>query len=168
MHTHTHACMHAILHTYAHKYMRKRIHATNIHIQSTHRRTHTHTHTHIYIYIYVTVHDDVVRLRLWTVANNGLVFHSANDIDRKDRIIRRKPCPSATLSATNLTWTNPGLRCERLATNRLSHGTAPAYTHACACMLTLHTYCTYTLCLHSLVHTNVEVTVGPTGKFVYL
>jgi hypothetical protein len=37
-------------------------------------------------------------------------------------------CPSATLSTTNLTWTDPesnqGLRGERPATNRLSHGTA--------------------------------------------
>jgi hypothetical protein len=36
--------------------------------------------------------------------------------------------PSATLSTTNPTWidpgTNPGLRGERPATNRLSHGTA--------------------------------------------
>jgi hypothetical protein len=36
--------------------------------------------------------------------------------------------PSATLSTTNLTWidpgANPGLRGERPATNRLSHGTA--------------------------------------------
>jgi hypothetical protein len=37
-------------------------------------------------------------------------------------------CPSATLSITNPTWTdpgsNPGLRGERPTTNRLSHGTA--------------------------------------------
>jgi hypothetical protein len=37
-------------------------------------------------------------------------------------------CPRATLSTTNPTWTvpgsNPGLRGERPATNRLSHGTA--------------------------------------------
>jgi hypothetical protein len=37
-------------------------------------------------------------------------------------------CPSATLSTTNPTWTDPGsnpdLRGERPATNRLSHGTA--------------------------------------------
>jgi hypothetical protein len=37
--------------------------------------------------------------------------------------------PSATLSTTNPTWidpgANPGLRGERPATNRLSHGTAP-------------------------------------------
>jgi hypothetical protein len=36
--------------------------------------------------------------------------------------------PSATLSTTNPTWidpgANPGLRGERPATNRLSHGTA--------------------------------------------
>jgi hypothetical protein len=36
--------------------------------------------------------------------------------------------PSATLSTTNPTWidpgSNPGLRGERSATNRLSHGTA--------------------------------------------
>jgi hypothetical protein len=39
-----------------------------------------------------------------------------------------KTCPSATLSTTNPTWTdrgsNPCLRGERPATNRLSHGTA--------------------------------------------
>jgi hypothetical protein len=43
---------------------------------------------------------------------------------------RRKNCPSATLSATNPTWidpgANPGLRGERPATNDLSHGTARA------------------------------------------
>jgi hypothetical protein len=37
--------------------------------------------------------------------------------------------PSATLSTTNPTWIDPGLRGERPATNRLSHGTAfVAYT----------------------------------------
>jgi hypothetical protein len=39
-----------------------------------------------------------------------------------------KTCPSATLSTTNPTWTdpgsNPGLRGGRPAANRLSHGTA--------------------------------------------
>jgi hypothetical protein len=46
----------------------------------------------------------------------------------ENRITRRKSCSSATLSTTNPTWTdpgsNPGLRGERPATNRLSHGTA--------------------------------------------
>ena len=46
----------------------------------------------------------------------------------ENRGTRRKTCLSATLSTTNPTWTdpgsNPGLRSERPATNRLSHGTA--------------------------------------------
>jgi hypothetical protein len=54
--------------------------------------------------------------------------HQWNEIDRGKPTTRRKTCPSATLSTTNLTWTylgsNPGLRGERPATNRLSHGTA--------------------------------------------
>ena len=49
-------------------------------------------------------------------------------LTEENRSTRRKICPSATLTTTNLTWTdpglNPGLRGERLATNRLSHGTA--------------------------------------------
>jgi hypothetical protein len=49
----------------------------------------------------------------------------------KGRITRRKACPSATFSTTNLTWTdlgaNPGLHGGRPATNRLSHGTAGPY-----------------------------------------
>jgi hypothetical protein len=48
--------------------------------------------------------------------------------DRKNRRTRRKPCPSATLSTTNPTWTDPGeksgLRGQRPVTNDLSHGTA--------------------------------------------
>jgi hypothetical protein len=46
----------------------------------------------------------------------------------KTRSTREKTCPSTTLSTTNPTWTDPGLdpglRGERPATNRLSHGTA--------------------------------------------
>jgi hypothetical protein len=53
----------------------------------------------------------------------------------ENRSTRRKTCPSATLSTTNLTWTdpgsNPGLRGERPATNRLSHGTAQIRTLLC-------------------------------------
>ena len=48
--------------------------------------------------------------------------HRWNEIDSG------KTCPSATLSTINPTWTdqgsNQGLRGERPATNRLSHGTA--------------------------------------------
>jgi hypothetical protein len=44
----------------------------------------------------------------------------------ENRSTRGKTCPIATLSITNPTWTdpgsNPGLRGERPATNRLSHG----------------------------------------------
>jgi hypothetical protein len=54
--------------------------------------------------------------------------HQWNKIDRGKPITRRKPCPSATLSTTNPTWTdpgsNPGFHSGRPATNRLSHGTA--------------------------------------------
>jgi hypothetical protein len=46
----------------------------------------------------------------------------------EDRSTRRKTCPSATLSTTNPTWSdpgsNPGLRGGMPAANRLSHGTA--------------------------------------------
>jgi hypothetical protein len=54
--------------------------------------------------------------------------HQWNETDRGKPKTRRKTCPSATLSTTNPTWTdpgsNPGLRSGRPATNRLSHGTA--------------------------------------------
>jgi hypothetical protein len=46
----------------------------------------------------------------------------------ENRSTRGKPCPSATLSTSNPTWTdpglNPGFRGGRPAANRLSHGTA--------------------------------------------
>jgi hypothetical protein len=52
--------------------------------------------------------------------------HRWNEIDRG--CTRRKISPSATLSTTNPTWTDPGsnlgLRGGRLATNRVSQGTA--------------------------------------------
>jgi hypothetical protein len=46
----------------------------------------------------------------------------------ENRSTRGKTCPSATLSTTDRTWTdpasNPDLRGGRPAANRLSHGTA--------------------------------------------
>jgi hypothetical protein len=46
----------------------------------------------------------------------------------ENRSTQGKTFPSAILSTTNPTWTdpgsNPGLRGDRPATNRLSHGTA--------------------------------------------
>jgi hypothetical protein len=51
-----------------------------------------------------------------------------SDIDRGNRRTPRKTCPGATFFTINPTWVdlgaNPGLRGERPATNRLSHGTA--------------------------------------------
>jgi hypothetical protein len=57
----------------------------------------------------------------------------------ENRSTRGKVCPSATLPTTNLTWTdpgsNPGLRGERPATNRLSHGTTVhTLTHLRTCL----------------------------------
>jgi hypothetical protein len=58
----------------------------------------------------------------------------------ENRSTRGKTCPSATLSTTKPTWTdpgpNPGLRGDRPTTNRLSHGTV-----LCRCnahLLTIH------------------------------
>jgi hypothetical protein len=59
--------------------------------------------------------------------------HRWNETDRGKPTTWRKTCPSATLPTTNPTWTdpesNPGLRGERPATNRLSHGTAYTLTY---------------------------------------
>jgi hypothetical protein len=53
----------------------------------------------------------------------------------KNRSTRGKPYPSATLSTTNPTWTDPGsnpsLRGERSVNNRLSHGTATMQLMSC-------------------------------------
>jgi hypothetical protein len=58
-----------------------------------------------------------------------LMEHRWNEIYRgKPKYSGKKTCPSATLSSTNPTWTDPGLnlglRGERPATKRLNHGTA--------------------------------------------
>jgi hypothetical protein len=53
------------------------------------------------------------------------------DISAGETEVLGENLPSATLSTINPTWivpgANPGLRGERLATNRLSHGTALGY-----------------------------------------
>jgi hypothetical protein len=65
----------------------------------------------------------------------------------KHRRTRRKTCPSATLSTTNPTWIDPGLRGERPATNDLSHGTA-----------SLHAYWTSNFILTALIYvTQVQI-----------
>jgi hypothetical protein len=52
------------------------------------------------------------------------------------KLTRGEPCPSATLSTPNPTWTdpgsNPGLRGGRPATNRLNHGTAYLFVFFCS------------------------------------
>jgi hypothetical protein len=65
----------------------------------------------------------------------------------ENRRTHTKPWPSATLSTINPTWIdpgeNPGLRGERLATDRLNHGTATGVVtrrskhqrEKCTCML---------------------------------
>jgi hypothetical protein len=54
-----------------------------------------------------------------------------NDIFAGETEVLGENLPSATLFTTNPTWidpgANPGLRGERPATNRLSHGTAFCY-----------------------------------------
>jgi hypothetical protein len=58
----------------------------------------------------------------WIWSSGGMILTGEN------RRTRRKTCPSVTLSTTNLTWAalgaNMGLRREKPATNRLSHGPA--------------------------------------------
>ena len=59
------------------------------------------------------------RRRRWVWSIGGMT------LTRENRASRTKPCPSATMPTTNLTWTElepkPGLRSETPATNRLSH-----------------------------------------------
>jgi hypothetical protein len=66
--------------------------------------------------------DDSFFFRFSVSSTGGMKLTGEN------RSTRRKTCPSAMLSTTNPTWTEPGsipgLRGERPATNRLSHGTA--------------------------------------------
>jgi hypothetical protein len=54
----------------------------------------------------------------------SMEIHSGLTLTGINRRSRRKVCPSATLSTTNSTWTDPGVHDEWTATNRLSHGTA--------------------------------------------
>jgi hypothetical protein len=61
----------------------------------------------------------------------GMEIHGGMILTGEDRRTQRKTCPSATLSSTNLTWTDrgakPGLHSERPATNHLSHGSSGSY-----------------------------------------
>jgi hypothetical protein len=83
------------------------------------------------------VHINGLGQCLWTAAANGLTVHTPDEYGKamvewywqgKTNKLREKTCPNATLSITNPTWIdlsiNLGLRGERPATNRLSHGMA--------------------------------------------
>ena len=68
----------------------------------------------------------------WSVLFFQVMEHRWNEIDRRiPKYLGGKIRPSATLSTTNPTSTDPGsntgLRGDRPATNRLSHGTAVCY-----------------------------------------
>jgi hypothetical protein len=84
--------------------------------------------------VVLNVYVDGVRRCLWTAATSSPIVRPS-DIrvwrtvvewywQGKTEENREKPIPSATLSTTNPTWTNPGHRGEVPATNRLNHGTA--------------------------------------------
>jgi hypothetical protein len=70
-----------------------------------------------------------LRLYMSTEGHSGMI------LTEETRRTRRKTCPSATLSTTNPTWIDPGanvgLRGERPATNRLSHGTTKYRVNDC-------------------------------------
>jgi hypothetical protein len=65
-----------------------------------------------------------------------IMEHRGVKLTGENRSTREKTCPSSSLSTTNPTWIDPGsnlgLRGERPATNRLSHGTTlvPVYQQA--------------------------------------
>jgi hypothetical protein len=65
--------------------------------------------------------------------------HSEIILTGENQVTWRKTCPSATLSTTNPTWTepgsNPGLCDERLVTNSLRHGTAPPQQRDNSCQI---------------------------------
>ena len=80
---------------------------------------------------------------------------------------RGKTCPCATSSTTNSTWTdlgsNPGLRGERSATNRLSHATAnqsinqSIYLSIYLCLLSM----SVCLSVHPSIHPHIHLSVRP-------
>jgi hypothetical protein len=70
-----------------------------------------------------SVHID--GLRLYLNCGHQRSWRDDGTILTEEKIMtRRKTYPSANLPTTNPTWTDPGIRTKRPATNRLSHGTA--------------------------------------------
>ena len=70
---------------------------------------------------------------VWVVGEWMGMEHCWNDTDKESQGIGRKPCSSATLSTTNLTWTDlgskPVLHAEGPVTHRPTHGTAFLKAH---------------------------------------
>jgi hypothetical protein len=72
--------------------------------------------------------DSVLLGRSYSTPHGAVIDEYGAMVEGENRRTRRKTFPSATLSTANPTWidpgSNPGLRGERPATKRLSHGTA--------------------------------------------
>jgi hypothetical protein len=92
------------------------------------------THAIFMIYLGFVVRVYGVRLCLWTAASSGPTLHPAGDtwvwntdgmiLTEENQRTQGKHCTSSTLSTTNPTWANLGLRGETPLTNRLSRATA--------------------------------------------
>jgi hypothetical protein len=126
------------------------------------------------------VHEDEVRICPWAAATSGPIIHPPDGIWvwgatvewfwKVNRKTRRKTCPSATLFTVNPTRTD--LRAiERLAINRLSHGTehfvfsVNTYIRIHTCMHAymstyihthIHTYIHTHTCIHACIHTYIH------------
>jgi hypothetical protein len=90
----------------------------------------------------------------------------------KTEVIGKKTYPSVTLSTTNPTWTdkgsNPGLRGERPAPNRLNHGTAISLSRYSSVSLyvQLHVNPVNIFTLHFLkACSNILLTPAPSRPF---
>jgi hypothetical protein len=91
-----------------------------------------------------------------------LIEHQWNEIDRENRQLGEKPvpvllCPPQISHGLGL-GSNPGLRGERPATNRLSHGTASALFNFALRLVTWH-WCLLSFHSRSAVLGHLEKTL---------
>jgi hypothetical protein len=97
-------------------------------------------------------------MSLWNWASNGPFAHLSDDTlvnmkqqwngnDKGKPKDSEKTCPSA-LSTTNATWTDLGLGSEKLATNRLSYGSAWTQGMIDCIVLRLHNFFVAPLDVH--------------------
>jgi hypothetical protein len=82
--------------------------------------------------------NPVMKTKMMIIVVLFLVMeHGGMKLTGENRSTRRKTCPSATLSTTNSTWTdpgsNPGFRGGRSAANRLSHGRPILWFYVLVC-----------------------------------